>query len=67
MTIFQNNLPNVLSPRDLVFRPGLSDINWTIIISSFFLNASAGYMSDLVNCIWDLIWEASPGTVWLSN
>ena len=25
--------PGVLSPRDLVFRPDLSDINWTIIIS----------------------------------
>ena len=26
-------VPNVLSPRDLVFRPDLSDINWTIILS----------------------------------
>ena len=24
---------NVLSPRDLVFRPDLSDMNWTIIIT----------------------------------
>ena len=23
---------NVLSPRDLVFTPGLSDINWTITV-----------------------------------
>ena len=27
-------VPNVLSPRDLVFRPDLSDINWTIIVNS---------------------------------
>ena len=46
MTIFQDNLltrtycgeagdyvvPNVLSPRDLVFRPDISDINCTIIM-----------------------------------
>ena len=25
------NTPNVLSPRDLVFRPDSSDKNWTII------------------------------------
>ena len=28
-------VPNVLSPRDLVFSPDLSDINWTIIMVWF--------------------------------
>ena len=51
MTIFQDKLltrtyceeigdydvPNVLVKRTLVFRPDLSDINWTVIISLFFL------------------------------
>ena len=49
MTIFQDKLmkrtfcdeagdyavPNVLSPRDLVFRPDISYINWTIIIITY--------------------------------
>ena len=30
-------MPNVLSPGDLVFRLDLSDINWTIIITSLSL------------------------------
>ena len=33
-------VPNMLSPRDLVFIPDLSDINWTIIIIYIYLPIS---------------------------
>ena len=33
-------VPNMLSQRDLVFRPVLSDINWTIIIIYIYLPIS---------------------------
>ena len=36
--LWQGWRPNVLSPRDLVFRPDLSDKNWTIIKKVYFLN-----------------------------
>ena len=36
--IGDNDVSNVLSPRNLVFRPDLSDINWTFTIETANIN-----------------------------